>query len=128
VIDSLQQLCKDFSGLADFLTVYILEAHAVDEWPLGNAVQIKQHQTLDERIFAAKSFIQNYDFKVPLVVDSIENSFNSIFAAWPERFYIVHDNKLAYIANPGTNGENTEMWHVEVRNWLLSYRESCLEE
>jgi len=121
VIDSLQRLCKDFSGIADFLTVYILEAHAVDEWPLGNEVQIKQHQTLEERISAAKRFITHYDFTVPLVVDSIDNSFNNVFAAWPERFYIINEGKLAYIAHPGVNGENTEMWHVEVRNWLLSY-------
>jgi len=117
----------EFRGIADFLTVYILEAHAVDEWPLGTVVQIKQHRVLDERISAAQMFIRDYDFKVPLVVDSIENSFNSVFAAWPERFYIVHNDKLVYIAHPGPNGQNTEMWHVEVRNWLCAYMESFLE-
>lgn len=128
MIDSLHKLFRDFRGIADFLTVYILEAHAVDEWPLGTSVEIKQHRVLEERISAAELFIRDYEYKLPLVIDSIDNSFNSIFAAWPERFYIAHNNKLAYIAQPGPNGQNTEMWHVEVRNWLAAYTESCLEE
>jgi len=108
--------------------VYILEAHSFNEWPLGNAIKINQHKTLEDRIAAAKSFIEAYQFSVPLVVDGIENPFNSIFAAWPERFFITHNRKLVYISHPGVNGENTVNWIVEVRNWLKSYRERCMYE
>jgi len=35
VLKDLQQLYFDFKEKADFLTIYIIEAHASDEWPLG---------------------------------------------------------------------------------------------
>ncbi len=38
-----------------FLVVYVLEAHALDEWPLGLARStVKQHNTLTDRIYAAR--------------------------------------------------------------------------
>jgi len=35
VLKDLQHLYFDFKEKADFLTIYIIEAHASDEWPLG---------------------------------------------------------------------------------------------
>jgi len=50
----MNNLFKEFKDTADFLMVYIKEAHAIDEWPLGNHCVVKQHKSLEERINIAK--------------------------------------------------------------------------
>jgi hypothetical protein len=69
--------------------VYLFEAHATDEWPLGDAVVINQHQTLDDRIAAAKLLQDKYHAECEIYVDSMGNAFNKAFFAWPERFYVL---------------------------------------
>lgn len=41
-MNCLQGLYHTYAAKADFLCVYIAEAHAVDEWPMGEAVTLKQ--------------------------------------------------------------------------------------
>jgi len=79
-------------GKFHFMAIYIAEAHAADEWPLGNFVCVNQHTTIEQRVNAAKSFIANYNFKIPTYVDTIDNSFNKTYAAWPDRYYIIDKN------------------------------------
>lgn len=113
----LQQIYQNFKEKADFLTIYIIEAHACDEWPLGKKLCIPQHKTLEDRMKAAKSFIEHFDYKIPLVIDPITNAFNNAFAAWPERYFIIHKNKVAYISEPGEFG-NTSHWIPDLNAWL----------
>jgi len=84
--------------------VYISEAHAIDEWPVGDGYGklkgFKQPKTLEERIRVAKEFIGDFDYGVPMVCDSMENKFDSIFACWPVRYYILHQGGVYYKAQP----------------------------
>ena len=51
----LRKLFADFRQTVQFLVVYVLEAHARDQWPLGlQHSTIDQHKTLSERIHAAR--------------------------------------------------------------------------
>lgn len=61
----------------------------MDEWKQGNAVQIRQHRTLEERISVARQFVKDYQWTLPTVVDSMENTANTTFAIWPERYILV---------------------------------------
>lgn len=61
----------------------------MDEWKQGNAVQIRQHRTLEERIAVARKFVKEYHWTLPTVVDSMENAANMTFAIWPERYVLV---------------------------------------
>ena len=36
------KLAREFDSRADFLMVYIAEAHAADEWPVGNPIRYNQ--------------------------------------------------------------------------------------
>ena len=49
---------------------------------------------LSERQAVAKSFIDRYNYKIPMALDDMDNSFMNTFAAWPFRFYIVHKGKV----------------------------------
>jgi len=49
---------------------------------------------------AANSFIQTYEFKVPVLIDSMKDKFQNTFFSWPFRFYIALNGKLMYKAMP----------------------------
>jgi len=105
-------------GKANFLAVYISEAHAQDEWPLGNHVCLNQHKTMEERLSVAKDFQEKYDFKLPLLVDTMENTLDNLYACWPERFFIIVDGKMELIAEP-TNAFGYE--RRQISRFLESY-------
>eukprot|EP00756_Hemistasia_phaeocysticola_P067187 Hpha_TRINITY_DN9780_c0_g1::TRINITY_DN9780_c0_g1_i1::g.10282::m.10282/K01562/DIO1; type I thyroxine 5'-deiodinase len=85
---------------ADFLHIYLREAHAVDEWPLGSRVVFQQHNTQAERIECATQCWADLQLNMPCVTDHIDNDFNNAYAAWPERFFVIHGGKMRYIAYP----------------------------
>jgi len=83
------------------VAVYITEAHASDEWPVGSSISFcRQPQSLEERCSLAQKFVNTRLYRVPMLVDTIENDFQKAFAAWPFRFFIVKDNKIVYKAEP----------------------------
>jgi len=91
----------------DFVTVYIEEAHASDEWPIYQ-VDIPQHRDLEERIRLAQSFKLDFDvhLNMDFLADSMENEFNREYASWPFRFWVLEQNvsgspvKIAFKAMP----------------------------
>jgi len=83
------------------VAVYITEAHASDEWPVGPSISFcTQPQTLEERCGLAQKFVSTRLYRVPMLVDTIDNGFQKAFAAWPFRYFIVKENKIAYKAEP----------------------------
>lgn len=90
-----------FGDRVDLLTVYIMEAHATDTWPLGLEVAYKQTHTLTERAAVARDFIRDNAYEFPLALDvPPENAFNELFAAWPLRFYVIENRRLTFICEP----------------------------
>lgn len=86
------------------MIVYVKEAHASDEWKLGNIVSIPQHKTILDRISAARKLVDDYNFEIdggPVVCDSMENELNALYAIWPERYIVVDkDSKITHISQP----------------------------
>ncbi len=104
---------------ADFLTVYIREAHPTDEWQMPSnktdGVCYLQPRTLAQRVAIAKDFVARFHYAMPLAVDPIENPADQLYAGWPERFYIVDEAGLiAYKGKTGPFGYHPE----EVEAWL----------
>lgn len=100
-MEQIKGIYEMFRDRADFLTVYIREAHASDEWPVGNICVIPQHKTLQDRLTAAQNFVRDYNYNIPCVVDCMENKFNEVYAIWPERYYVISaDNKIAHVSSP----------------------------
>lgn len=98
---------------ADFAYIYISEAHARDEWPLGQVESFDQPTSLEERLALARRFEESYAMfrfaesdghqHVPVFVDSMTNEFEERYAVWPERFFIIGDKmKLDLVAEPFT--------------------------
>jgi hypothetical protein len=80
LLSEINKLVNDFRHKANFLFVYILEAHAADEWQIKELpVEIPQHKSVNERLIAANNFISEYalhpDEDMQVVVDNEDNVF-----------------------------------------------------
>ena len=115
-MDSIYERYRD---RADFLTVYIREAHPTDEWQMTanerEGVCYPQPRTLEQRVAIAKDLVQRLGYRMPLAVDPMENPADRIYAGWPERFYIVDESGvIAFKGKTGPFGYHPE----EVEAWL----------
>ena len=96
---------KQSNCVAKFLTIYLEEAHATDEWWLptapgafiGGKADIKQHKTMEERIFAANKFANDNNLiDIETICDSMLNEVNRFYQSLPERLYIVENGVVVY--------------------------------
>lgn len=101
--------------MADFLIVYIEEAHATDGWAFKNNVDIKKHQTLNDRISAARILLKEGP-PCPMVVDSMDNMTCAKYGAMPERLYVVLNGKIIYKGNMGPSGYKPEEVQLILQN------------
>ena len=110
---------RDYGDRANFLTVYIKEAHPEDEWQMDSNekenVCYPQPRSLKDRVAIANDFAQRFHYDVPIAVDDITNAADKAYAGWPERFYIVDESgKIVYKGKVGPFGFHPE----EVETWL----------
>ena len=111
------RLHHEYESVADFLTVYIAEAHPTDGWGSeGNAYQIAQHKQMQDRIFAAQ-MLEEKNPAGPLVVDTLSNEVGLAYRGTPERLCIVMDGIVQYYGEQGPFGYHP----MEVAEWLDNY-------
>lgn len=66
-----------------------------DGWAFTNNVDIKQHQTLGDRLSAAQILVDLQPC-CPVVVDDMSNVTASKYGAIPERLYVLQAGKVVY--------------------------------
>jgi hypothetical protein len=115
----MQAMQKKYGDRVQFLTLYIKEAHPLDEWQMDSNVTegvcYPQPTSLADRVKIANDFVKRFHYAIPLVVDPIENPANAVYAGWPERLYVVDENgTIVYKGKPGPFGYHPE----EVEAWL----------
>lgn len=102
----LLKLAEKYAGRVDFAFVYITEAHAQDEWPIGSVYSSKnQPKTLEERLALADSLLGTHS--LPTFVDTMENAFEAQYASWPLRFFVLNAGQVHWVSepNPETFGQ-----------------------
>lgn len=92
--------------------VYIEEAHAVDEWPIGSTVVETQHRTVADRLAAARRL--DLSERWTLALDSMQNSFSAAYSPWPFRYYMIDAaQRVRLIAQPvGAALPLGELWTI----------------
>jgi len=118
-VGHLAELYHDYNDRADFLAVYIREAHPLDEWQMKSNVDqsvcYPQPQTLAQRVAIANDFTSRFHFPIPIGVDSMSDLANRLYAGWPERIYIVDTSgKIVYRGGLGPFNYHPG----EARAWL----------
>lgn len=94
---------------ADFLVVYIREAHPEDGWQVRanerDGVIIKSHKSEEERIEAASACAVGLKLSMPILIDDMNDTVEKAYQGWPDRIYIVgKDGKIAYKGARGPAG------------------------
>lgn len=112
------EIVADFTNMADFLIVYIEEAHPTDGWFFRNNVDIQKHNSLEDRVAAAKRLGELKPCDCDIVADNMEDGANKQYGGLYERLYIVLNRVVLYEGMPGPIGYNVE----EVYDWLAKYR------
>ena len=98
---------KEYGDKVEFIVVYIREAHALDganpRGVGGDQPIVEEPLTIDERLTVAK----RCDAKLNLtpftvVIDDIEDTANTSYAAHPDRLYLVDkEGRVAYAGGRG---------------------------
>lgn len=113
------RIYNDYKEHADFLTVYVREAHPTDEWQMKSNVKedvcYAQPKTLEQRVAIANDFVQRNHYPLPFGIDDMTNAAEHAYSAWPERLYIVDEHGLiAYAGGMGPFNYHP----AEARAWL----------
>lgn len=115
------QIYNDYKDHADFLTVYVREAHPTDEWQMKSNVKddvcYAQPKTLEQRVAIAKDFTARFKFPLPFGIDEMGNAADAAYAAWPERLYVI--DQTGHVAYRGGMGPFNYK-PAEVRDWLAA--------
>ena len=94
----------------DFIIIYINEAHASDGWKFDgpNYSFIKTHQDIEDRIDAARILVEMSNLtkenRINVYCDTFDDHTNHLFRGWPERLYVLHDQKVLYQGQSGPIG------------------------
>lgn len=84
---------EDYQNDAQFLLIYIREAHASDEWAMEKNkradIVIPQPTTYAERREAASQCGAALEVPFPVLVDTLDDTANKLYGAWPERLYVI---------------------------------------
>lgn len=118
-LEMFREMTEDYSGLADFVLVYIAEAHPTDGWAVrGNVFQVANHRSMEERVTAAKKMLAMEPQDCPVLLDRFDDAANKAYSALPERLYIVKDGTIVYKGGPGPFRYNLKA----VEDWLKQYK------
>jgi len=110
-------LAAQYQDKADFLTIYIKEAHPQDEWTFRLiANKIKQAKKIEDRFAAAEEFVSQYQPhpSIHVVVDEMNDACRIAYGAYPERLYVVEEEVIMYKGGIGPHDYRME----EVERWL----------
>jgi hypothetical protein len=102
-------LYRRYKDKADFVPVYIREAHAADGWSLPSndrlGISIAQHKDYGERCQAAKACCGSLKMTMPMVVDEIDDRVGIAYSGMPDRLYVVDtQGRVAYKGGRGPFG------------------------
>jgi len=84
--------------------VYIAEAHAQDQWPLGRHVFVYSHKKIEDRLEIANRYVKTMDYKLPMYVDTMNNTFMNTWWCHPERYFLFYKGKVVMKAQPEDDG------------------------
>lgn len=111
------KLVQDFEEIADFVTVYTSEAHPLDEWAIFHETYKRnQHCSMADRISAA-NVLKAEGILGNLVVESMANEAEELYASLPERLVVVVDGVVKFKGGLGPFGYQPEAVRTWLRKW-----------
>jgi len=108
-VGALNEWYAEYKDRADFIVVYVREAHPDDGWQAPSNVKqgivYNTPQTFEERKTIAKACEVGLALKIPLIIDKMDDAVEKAYQGWPDRIYIIgKDGKVAYDGGRGPRG------------------------
>lgn len=120
-LDGIDDVYRDFRNRAEFLFVYVREAHPdsilslVDENLTPALVKVPQPATLEERTAVAATCGRTLELSMPIAVDTIDNRVGRAYAGWPNRMVVVGtDGRILFATDSSPRGTDA----ARLRAWL----------
>jgi Iodothyronine deiodinase len=94
---------------AEFVGVYVREAHPTDGWRMSSndrvGVAISQPRSTEERRGVAERCCTTLKMTIPLLVDTIDDRVGHAYSGMPDRLYLIdRDSRVAYQGGRGPFG------------------------
>jgi hypothetical protein len=95
----------------------------LEGWPIGTLYRYPQHKTIEDRLQMTSKFIEEFDYKVPMYVDTMQDSFNNQFRIWPDKCIIIKqvDNdhtEVLFTALLENATRNTNKWAQDIIDYI----------
>lgn len=92
-IKRINEIYDKYKNDISFLHIYVYEMHSVDGWfipiNLKENVIYNQPGTFKERSSIIKDWIKEKNIKMPIAMDDMTNTIDSLYAGSPERLYLI---------------------------------------
>lgn len=99
--DALNALFRQYGRQATFLLVYIREAHAEGDWQstrnAREGINVSPALTMEDKENNAAMCTQSLHLKFPALLDGMDGSVETAYAAWPSRAFVIGpDGRVRY--------------------------------
>ena len=117
---------QNLNSPIDFIIIYIKEAHASDGWKFDGSEHsfIANHRDIEDRIEAVRTLIElgniEKEDEIDVYCDTINDYTNHLFRGWPERLYVLFDDKIIYQGGPGPIGYSIPSLDFFLKNQINS--------
>lgn len=106
---NVQKVYERYKDRANFLMVYVREAHPADGWHMTFNdlfdVKLPQPKSYDERVGVAQTCQRKIGFDMPFLVDTIDDRVGGTYSGMPSRLYVIdRAGKVAYKSGRGPFG------------------------
>jgi hypothetical protein len=127
LLHEINELVERFSWCSNihFTVIYILEAHATDEWPLyalPMEYETTQHRSMEERIMRANLLPELFSLhpNIKIFVDNEHDIFTDVLCSWPFRYWIIRNDIIVNKMMP----EGYEITIDSLTEWLNEWSSS----
>ena len=119
----LQSLYMRYCDRVDFLYVYGPEAHPTDGWvvPVNKnaGIEIASPTKISDRAKAACVSRSAFSFKMPMVLDDLDNAVDQIYGGNPARLYLIGaDGHIVFQGGPGPGEFDPDAFEYAIENHL----------
>jgi len=103
---NMEKLFRRYKDRANFLMVYVREAHPTDGWHMESndrfGATTQQPKTYTERVEVAQKCGRLLDLGFPMLVDTIDDAVGARYSGMPGRLYLIdRDGKIAFKSGRG---------------------------
>ncbi len=131
---SLRDLYEQYHDRVQLLNIYIREAHPKDGWWLGGtisrrilkargyseaATDVYDPKTIEERQRVANRCESTLRYEIPTYVDTMDDTVNKAYAAYPTRLYLIGlDGRVVYAGGLGPFGFKPAEMKAAIEKYL----------